>query len=233
MTKPLSMPFQAPLHKVETLRYTDSEMIQVIFTPTAACMQRILPKPLQPGLLGGAYLAKFRNTPFGPEMWEAAIVVQCTYKEHFGVFCVAMYTDNDASCASHREVWGFPAKMADFKWKHEGGEIEASIHRKGEAILDFEIEITGPGDWIDTGDSINLKLIPSVDGKGYDLKQITASKLDFTIHSGEAGEGKITFGNTPEDPLSDFMELENIIAGTYFKIDLTCNLGRVIGEAEL
>jgi acetoacetate decarboxylase len=233
MTNPVSMPFQAPLHPVETLRYTDSEMIQVVFTPTAACMERILPKPLKPGLLGGAYLAKFRNTPFGDEMYEAAIVVQCTYKEHYGVYTLVMYTDNDPSCASHREVWGYPAKMAEFKWERDDNEIEASIHRAGETIVDFEVEITGPGDWIDTGDSINLKLIPSVDGKGYDVKQITAAKLDVKIHEGLGGEGKLTFGSNPWDPLDKIMELENIVAGLYFKLDLTANLGRVIAEPEL
>ena len=232
MTDPTSMPHQMPLHPVKSLKYTDSEMLQVVFTPTKACMERILPKPLQPGLLGGAYLAKFRNTPFGDEMFEAAIVVQCTYKEHYGVYTLVMYTDNDPSCASHREVWGYPCKMAEFKWERDDNEFEASIKRGGENVLDFEIEITGPGDWIDTGDSINLKLIPSVDGKGYDVKHITAAKLDATIHEGHGGEGKLTFGSSPWDPLDKIMELENIIAGMYFKLDLTANLGRVIAEPE-
>ena len=100
------------------MRFKDSEMIQVIFTPTKECYERVLPKPLSPGLLGGAYLARFRSAAFG-DFWEASIVVQCTFEEHFGVYCVSMHTDNITSMVAHREIWGFPSKPAKFKYSQK------------------------------------------------------------------------------------------------------------------
>ena len=226
MTKIHTMPtqtrrFQGPL------TYTDSEMIQVIFTPTKTCYERLLPKPLAPGLLGGAYLARFRNSPFG-DIWEAAVVFQCTLGEHYGVFCTSMYTDNIPSMVAHREIWGFPSKPAKIKYSRKENRIKAQIISDKVPIMKFEITLEGPGEWIDTGDTINLKVIPSVDGRGTDVKQITRAKLDFTIHEGQAGNGKITFGHTEDDPLDELYEIENIVAGTWFRIDLTTNLGSIL-----
>jgi acetoacetate decarboxylase len=231
MSKQLSMPVYKPWFRTP-LHYTDSEMVQVIFTPTAKSYQRILPKPLIPGLLGGAYVANFRNTQFG-DFWEAAIAVQCTFKEYYGVFVVAMFMDNDASMVAHREIWGFPAKMAKIKYSRKEDHIKASVHRGKELLMKLDIALEGPGEWIDTGANINLKLIPRVDGKGYDVKQITAADTQITVHEGLAGEGKLELSNTEMDPLADLVQFENVIAGTWFKIDLHLPVGKVITEPEL
>lgn len=218
--------FQGPLV------YTDSEMIQIIFTPTKACYERVLPKPLQPGLLGGAYLARFRNSMFG-DFWESAIVVQCLYKEYFGVYCITMHTDCIPSMVAHREIWGFPSKPAKFKFQRKENRIKGKVISDKEPIMKFDVKLEGPGEWIDTGDTINLKVIPAVDGETYDVQHITASKLDFVIHEGMAGEGKLELGNTEDEPLADLFEFENIVAGTWFRVDLTTNLGKVIAKVDL
>jgi acetoacetate decarboxylase len=231
MTKQLTMPVYKPWFK-GPVSYTDSEMVQVIFTPTAESYKRILPEPLAPGLLGGAYIANFRNSPYG-DLWEAAIVVQCTYKEHFGVYCVTMFTDNEVSSIAHREIWGFPSKLGKTKYSRKENRIKASVKRGKDTLMKFDVNLEGPGEFIDTGDSINLKLIPSVDGTGYDVNQITASALKITVHDGLAGDGKLTLGNTDSDPLADLIQLENVVAGMWFNIDLHLPFGKVIGEAEL
>jgi acetoacetate decarboxylase len=231
MTKQLTMPFYKPWFK-GPITYTDSEMVQVIFTPTAESYRRILPKPLTPGLLGGAYIANYRSSEFG-DFWEAAIVVQCMYKEHFGVFTVAMYIENDANAVAHREIWGFPAKIGKIKYSRKEDRIKASISRNKSTLMKFDVKLEGPGEFIETGSSINLKLIPSVDGEGYDVNQITAADIQITVHEGLAGDGKLTLGNTDTDPLADLIQLENVVAGMWFNIDLHLPFGKVIGEAEL
>jgi len=231
LTKLQTMPIHTPWYQ-GPLHYPNAEMIQVIFTPTTKCMERILPKPLKPGLLGGAYLANFKTSPFGP-MWEASVVVQCTYKERYGVYCVCQYTDNDISVAAHREIWGFPSKLAQMKYQRTGDHITARVIRDKVALMTFDVKLTGPGDWIDTGAAINLKVIPSIDGKGYDIKHFTAANLVTVVHEGKAGDGKIKFGRTDKDPLADLFELENVIAGTWFRIDLTCPYGEVLGPAKI
>jgi len=231
MTKQLTMPVYAPWFK-GPVTYTNSEMVQVIFTPTAESYKRILPKPLFPGLLGGAYIANFRNSPFG-DLWEAAIVVQCTYKEHFGVYAVTMFTDSEVSSIAHREIWGFPSKLGKIKYSRKENRIKASVQRGKDTLMKFDVTLEGPGEFIDTGSSINLKLIPSVDGEGYDVNQITAADLQITVHEGLSGDGKLTLGHTDTDPLADLIQLENVIAGMWFNIDLHLPFGKVIGEAEL
>jgi hypothetical protein len=48
-----------------------------------------------------------------------------------------------------------------------------------------------------------------------------------------AGEGKLILGSTEDDPLAELFEFENIVAGTWFRVDLTTNLGKVIAKVEL
>ncbi|MFX1564124.1 MAG: acetoacetate decarboxylase family protein [Promethearchaeota archaeon] len=232
MSKQLTMPTHTPWFR-GPLSYTDSDMLQVVFTPTKDCIRGLLPQPLQPGLLGGAYVARFCNSYLAPEIWEAALVVQCTYKEHYGVFCISMYCDLDASVVAHREIWGFPAKLAKFEWKQKKDHITARVIRNKVPLLTLDVDLEGPGDWIDTGAAINLKLIPSVDGRTYDLNQITAAKLETKIHEGKGGAGKLVFGHTDDDPLDKLFKLENVVAGMYFKLDLKCPFGQIIGEANL
>ncbi len=231
MPKQLTMPIHTPWYQAP-LKFTNSEMIQIIFTPTRECLERVLPKPLKPGLLGGAYLAHFRNSQFG-DFKESAVVVQCTYGEHYGVFCVSMQTDNIPSMVAHREIWGFPSKPAKYRYQRKENRIKAQILSNKIPLLKFDIKLEGPGDWIDTGDTINLKVIPSVDGTGHDVKHFTRAALDFTIHEGLAGEGKLVFGHTEDDPLDELFELENIIAGTWFRLDLTTNVGQILTKADL
>lgn len=231
MTKQLTMPVHTSWYQ-GPLRFTDSEMIQIIFTPTRECYERLLPKPLKPGLLGGAYLAHFRNSRYG-DFIESAVVFQCTFGEHYGVYCITMHTDSLPSMVAHREIWGFPSKLAEFKYQRKENRFKAQVISNKVPIMKFDIKTEGPGEWIDTGDTINLKVIPSVDGKGYDVKHFTTAALDFTIHEGLAGEGKLAFGGTEDDPLDELFELENVVAGTWFRLDLTTNYGTILTEAEL
>ncbi len=214
------------------LFYPKGEMMEVIFTPTAESLRKVLPEPLQPGLLGGAYVARFPESPFGP-MWEASVVVQCLYKEHFGIYFLAQYSDLDVSVAAHREIWGFPTKQAQIKFDRKGDQIKAKVIRKGTTIIELQADLEGPGEWIDTGAAINIKVIPNVDGKTYDVTQITAANLEFKIYEGFAGSGKIKLGKTDDDLLADMIDLENVVAGTFFTVDLTCPYGKVIGEIKL
>ena len=232
MVQEKTMPIPTPWFAEYPMRYTDSEMIIVYFTPTMETMKRILPEPLSPGLLGAVYLADWKNTPYGRN-WEAALVVQCTLKEEYGIFFVSMFTDNIKSLIAHREIQGFPMKDAQFKYKREKDHIRARILRDKKTLITMDIDLEHPGDWIDAGTGINFKLIPNAAGKGYDVKQITATDLKFTIHEGRAGSAKISFGNTDDDPLKDLIQMENVVAGAWFSLELKVPYARILGEIKL
>jgi acetoacetate decarboxylase len=144
-----------------------------------------------------------------------------------------MYIDNEASIHAHREIWGWPAKMGKFKYTQKDNRFKATVKDGKTPLMKFDVNVEGPGEFIDTGASINVKLIPSVDGKGYDVNQITTTGIQITVHEGLAGDGKLTLYNSDADPLADLIQVESVVAGMWFNIDMHVPFGQVIGEAEL
>ena len=88
------------------------------------------------------------------------------------------------------------------------------------------------GEWLDSGPNINLKMIPSVTGKEYDLAMLTTTYVTYDIKTGRSGEVEVEFQNGPQDDFSK-VKVESNMIGLYFDCDITVPAGKVVGKFKL
>ena len=208
-------------------------MLIVVFYTTEEFQRRILPKPLKPSSLplAAAFIAEYPNTNLGP-FWEAAIEVQAQYKDLVGIYCPFMYVSNDIALAVGREVWGYPRKIGTMKHVRRGNRITATLDRQNQRLMTIKVKLTDEGDWIDTGPNLNLKLIPSIDGTKYAVKQITATDVKFSIHKGLSGDAELILKGSKADPIN-IVPVEEIMTGLYFDLDIDVPLGKTLVNPRL
>ncbi|MHA1768539.1 MAG: acetoacetate decarboxylase family protein [Candidatus Thorarchaeota archaeon] len=236
MKRGYSTPILTPTYPKPPYHYVDARIFLALFNPPEDTVKDLLPEPLRPsqlpltGLLFGEQPCKEAGS-----FMEAGLLVQCLFdnpetgEEEVGVHFAYNYVDTDVALAAGREIWGYPRKMADISLEMEGNTITGSAVRDDTTLLRATCRLEDEGEWIDSGPNVNVKLVPSVTGKGYDLSVITAAYLEYTIKNGRSGEVEIEFQSGPRDDLSK-VKMETPMIGLYFDCDILVPPGKVVAE---
>ncbi|MGQ4911758.1 MAG: acetoacetate decarboxylase family protein [Candidatus Thorarchaeota archaeon] len=236
MKRGYSTPILTPTYPEPPYHYVDARIFLALFNPPEDAVKDLLPEPLRPsqlplaGLLFGEQPCKEAGS-----FMEAGLLVQCLFdnpetgEEEVGVHFAYNYVDTDVALAAGREIWGYPRKMADISLEMKGDTITGSAVRDGTTLLRATCRLEDEGEWIDSGPNVNVKLVPSVTGKGYDLSVITAAYLEYTIKNGRSGEVEIEFQSGPRDDLSK-VKMETPMIGLYFDCDILVPPGKVVAE---
>lgn len=217
----------------------DAKLFLALFNPPEDSIQKLLPEPLRPsqmplaGLLFGEQRCKETGT-----FMESGLLVQCLFdspekkEEEVGVYFAYNYVDTDIAQAAGREIWGYPRKRADISLKLTDNKVVGTTKRDGVTILKATCKLEEEGEWIDSGPNINVKIIPSVTGVGYDLAAITAAYLEYTIKNGRSGEVTVEFKDGPRDDFSK-VKSESTMIGLYFDCDILVPEGKIVGTIKI
>lgn len=234
-----STPLLSPFYPRPPYHYIDAKIFLALFNPPEDTIETLLPKPLRPsqmplaGLMFGEQPCKETGT-----FMESALLIQClfdnpqTEEEEVGVYFAYNYVDTDIAQSSGREIWGYPRKRGDVSLKLKGDCVVGATVRDDVTIFRASCNLEDEGEWIDSGPNINVKLIPSVTGKGFDLATITAAYLEYTIKNGRSGDVEIEFHNGPRDDFSK-VKIESPMIGLYFDCDILLPEGKIVGTVEL
>jgi acetoacetate decarboxylase len=155
-----------------------------------------------------------------------------TKEEEVGVYFCYNYVDTDVAQAAGREIWGYPRKRAKISLDWKKDTLVAKTQRDGVTILKAKCTLNDDGEWIDSGPNINVKVIPSVTGKGHDLAVVTAAYLKYDIKKGRSGEVEVELKNGPHDDFSKVVIETNMI-GLYFDCDILVPEGTIVGKVKM
>lgn len=228
-------PLKSPLYPPPPYHYKDAKIFLALFNPTVESIEKILPDPLRPSQLPLAgVMTGIQPCVEAGTFTESALLVQCIYDnpetgEEVGVYFAHVYADTDVAIAAGREIWGYARKRADITMKWDGDTLEATTIRNGNTLFKTRCTFDEDGEWIDSGPNLNVKRIPSVTGKGFDLSVLTAAHLTYDIKNGRSGDVEIEITSGPDDKL-DILEIETPMIGLYFDCDILLPPGRVVGE---
>lgn len=235
----ISTPLLSPTYPGPPYHYEDAKIFLALFNPPEDSIRALLPKPLRPsqmplaGLLFGEQPCKETGT-----FMEAGMLIQClfdnpeTKEEEVGVYFAYNYVDTDVAQAAGREIWGYPRKLADISMDWKGDILTGTAKRDGVTLLKATCTLDDEGEWIDSGPNLNLKVIPNVSGKGYDLAVLTAAYLTYDIKKGRSGEVEFEFQSGPRDDFSK-VQVESNFIGLYFDCDITVPAGKNVGKVKL
>ena len=239
MTEKTSIPLASPLYPKPPLHYEKSKLFLALFTASEKSMKHLIPEPLRPSdmNLGGMLFAEHPCKETGTFM-ETGILVQCMFdnpetgEEDVGVYFPFNYVDSDVAMAMGREVWGYPRKLASSKMEWTGNTLVGTTIRDEVTILKATCEFDDEGEFIESGPNINVKLIPSPTGEGFDVAVITAANTLYANKLGKSGDVVIEIQSGPRDNLS-FIEIESPMIGLYFDTDILVPPAKIIAKLKL
>jgi len=232
-------PLTSPIYPKPPYNYENAKLFLALFYAPEESLRKVLPPPLRPsdmnlmGLMCGQQPCKETGT-----FMESGVLAQCLFKnpdtkeDEVGVHFCHNYVDTDVAMAAGREIWGYPRKMAAISMDWKGDTLVAKTVRDGVTLLKATCTFTDDGEWIDSGPNVNVKVIPSVTGKGYDLASITAAYLKYTIKKGRSGEVQVELKSGPRDDLS-MVKIESTMIGLYFDTDIFLPAGKAVGKVKL
>ena len=239
MANPYSTPFTDPIYKTPPpVHYKDAKIFLGLFFPTEDSFKKLLPAPLRPSemKLAGLLFGEQPCVETGTFM-ESGILAQCFYddpdtgQEEIGVHFPINYVDTDVALVMGREVWGYPRKLAEITMKWKKDTLVAETVRNGHTLMRAECTFTDEGEWIDSGPNINIKMIPSVTGKGHDLAVMTAAHLTYDVKNGRSGDVKLEINGGPNDDFS-MVKIESEMIGLYFDCDIIVPQGKIIAKLD-
>jgi acetoacetate decarboxylase len=236
MSERYSTPLKSPLYPPPPYNYKDARIFLALFNPTMSSIEKLLPDPLRPSQLPLAgIMTGLQPCVEAGTFSESALLVQCMFdnpetgEDEVGVYFAHVYVDTDVAVASGREIWGYPRKLADIEMKWKGDTLEARTVRDGNQLFYSKCTFDEEGEWIDSGPNVNVKMIPSVTGEGFDVSFLTAAYLTYDIHNGRSGDVEVKISSGPKDDLS-ILEIEAPMIGLYFDCDIVVPAGRVVAK---
>jgi acetoacetate decarboxylase len=210
MSRPISMPWSAPVFAEPPHRWKGVRIAAFPFTPRPEEVERILPPGIEPAEGPGlvtllCYPATEVQHPFN----EAVVMVPVRVDETLGNYVPYIYVTTDEALIPGRELAGFPKKLAEVEWERDGDRFRGSVTRWGRRILAVEGRVRGPmpeeaaaarGDG-PGAPSINYKLVPGPAGE-IEIEEITKVQLEVVPREQEIGEARLRCEPSDLDPVA-------------------------------
>jgi len=224
-----SIPIQAPLYPEPPYKYPGARGVLIIYETEPNNIRKILPDVLEVGDMPLAFLGVMEYPeciPLGPYN-EAYLMVQAKCGDVSAWFDPFMWVTTEEALTAGREIWGFPKKMADIKVLQEEERVTGVVERKGVKIIEAVVEPSGPLEMPFEASIMTFKQMLRGDGSGLDVKKVLLTINPLEIKKMMAGEGKIKFGKSKEDPVH-ILQPKKLAASVYVEYDMTLPYGKII-----
>jgi acetoacetate decarboxylase len=109
---------------------------------------RWIPRPLRLATPARAqvFTGYFPTSSFGSVYHEAGVFVDVVHRRTRAIYSPWMLVDDDVALIVGRELLGYPKKLGEISWDHDGDRIRAVARRRGHELLTMEGRL---GDVID------------------------------------------------------------------------------------
>ena len=201
-----SIPMDAPLHGRPPARFSDCEVLAILYRTDAAAIRELLPPPLEPvNDVVMVQIGRWGDVPgMGRNTYEANIMVAARYssggKNVLGAYSPYFYVDNDRAMAGGREFHGQPKRFATVTLEARGDIFLGQVIANGLTVFTGTMhykarraEFAEVCQHVNPVTNINLKIMPHIHG-GYAVRQLTARDfvdIDVTQCFGGTGTAEI------------------------------------------
>lgn len=231
-------PFGAPLVPRLPLRMRNTEILTVFYRSDPDAIGRLLPAPLAPTAdLVIVHLYRMHDADWFGVYGESAIQIPVVHEASGteGAFSPLLFVEGDGPVAAGREIYGQPKKSAAITLAPDGDLLVGRVRRNGIDVLTattpYKQRVASAEDLERLASfrtNVNLKVIPSVDGAGAAVAELTARTLeDVVIHEVWRGPGTIELRPNAQAPVHLLPALE-VVEAFHWRVDFTLAYGRVL-----
>jgi acetoacetate decarboxylase len=229
----------APLVPQLPLRMRDTEIFTVAYRTSPEAVAGLLPDALEsraPRAILHFY--RMNDAEWFGRYGEFALHLPVRHPASgaTGAYSPFLFVENAGAVAAGRELYGQPKKDGRIELGPVDDLLVGRLTRNGidvaTATMPYK-QLQGKTDDLDAlgfRTNINLKVIPSVDGSGDDVRQLTAREFDdVVVHEVWRGPGTVELRPNAQAPLHllPVLEVENAL---YWRADFTLVHGRVLED---
>lgn len=230
---------EAPLVPTFPLRMRNTEILTAAYRTTPEAAAAFLPPQLQllaPRVL--VHLYRMHDADWFGSYGESAVHLPVRHPASGveGAFSPLLFVESDGAVAAGREIYGQPKKAGTIEVAPDGDLLVGRLRRNGidvvtmtmpykqQAAAAEELEALG------FRTNINLKRIPSVDGEGDALRQLTAREFaDVVVHEVWRGPGTVELRPNAQAPVH-LLPVLDVEAAFHWRVDFTLVYGRILED---
>lgn len=233
-----STPWDAPAVPPFPVGFRDVTVLTVCYRSDREAIEQLVPAPLE--VISDVVVAHIYRMPdvdFMGQVNECNVMVGVRLgADTIGGYTTAQYLDSPEGVAHGREVHGQPKKLAEVSLETHGDLVVGRVTRNGievlTATLPYKQRPCPREDMLahyDFSESINLKLIPSIDGS-LAIRQLTARRLQ-DVQVSECHTGPCTVDLRPNAQAPVFrLPVREALDGFLWRTDFTLTEGRVLHD---
>ena len=224
-------------YQLKERRYFGSRMLGVMIEVQPEIASRLIPPPLEPAKTPGGliFIAEYPETNLGPGYREAALFLNCRYKDEAGSYCLSMPIESEeVRVYNGRDIFGFPKKMARIQLEKDGQTVRGCVERQGIRFVEISVKLTDPlPELPGMGPTFLFKASPRIDlTPGFDGPVLLCrQKTDIGMKHLEIGGADIKLRASAADPWSE-LEPVKALLGFYLISDNTMLPGKVLAEVD-
>lgn len=120
--------------------YRDAHYLAAEVELDPAVAARWVPRPLRLATPARAtvFTAFFPQTSFGSVYREAGVLFDVVHRRTQAIHSPWMLVDDDVALIVGRELLGYPKKLGELRWDHDGDRISSVAHRRGHELISIE-----------------------------------------------------------------------------------------------
>lgn len=231
-------PFGAPLVASFPLRMRNTEILTVLYRTRPGAVERLLPEQLSAtGELVAVHLYRMHDAEWFGAYGESAlhVAVEHAASGTRGVYSPFLFVESDGAVATGRELYGQPKKGGRIELGPDGDLLVGRLWRNGIDVVTLTTpykqrrgEAADLSSRLDFRTNINLKVIPSVDGSGASVRELTARAFaDVVVHEVWVGPATVELRPNAQAPLH-LLPVEEVIEGYHWRADFSLVHGTVL-----
>ena len=199
--------------------YRDAHYLAAEVDVDARAMRRFVPWPLRLADPARAivFTGYFPTNAFGSVYREAGVFVDVVYGWTRAIYCPWMLVDDDVALILGRELLGYPKKLGELTWEHDGDRIRGVACRRGHEL----VSMTGTlREVITAPPPILGRPHRNVRGTiGLSVPKVIAFTPKERVVEVRRAELEVRIAGSPRDPLHE-MGLGRVRAARLHRVDL-------------
>jgi acetoacetate decarboxylase len=235
----------------ETYDVDDAEMLFALWETSQETVERFLPPPLQATqrpLALAMFIARKRAS-IGPVYREAALALRAEASGRRGFYFLSMPVTDSMALVFGRESLGYPRKVGDIYFYHDGQNVGGWVQRHGVRYFAVHAQLTGRVDESDgdvalddvfggaTGSMVMLAYsfkyfrTPSLDGFDYPPR-LVCEEVEYRPRAIGRGPASVSLCPSEYDPWSE-VEVVRMLGAVYMEGASSMRKAQVVSEVGL
>jgi acetoacetate decarboxylase len=215
----------------------NTEILTVAYRTSAEAIAGFLPEQLEPTAERViVHVYRMHDADWFGAYGESAITIPVRHRASGteGAYSPLLYVESDGAVAAGREIYGQPKKGGRIELAPDGDLLVGRVWRNGldvlTATMPYKQRASSPQELEALGfrTNINLKQIPSVDGSGFAIRELTAREFaDVDVHEVWTGPGTVELRPNAQAPVH-LLPVVAVERAFHWRADFTLVDGRVL-----